>query len=175
LPWTDVQRRRKRAPGEHIGGVCVEPNRAGSSASGRHRRSAAPGLRERACRFGGLAAGSYSIRFVPWSGRRHRHMANPASRGAVVTPSLRLLAVLLVAISAGCSATPAATPPAPRAAEPPQWQAGDRWVYRINGSDKDTRTIEVDSTRLVSGQPYYYVIKASDTDLLNYWTLDLGW
>jgi hypothetical protein len=102
-------------------------------------------------------------------------MADPASRGASITRSLRLLALLLVAVSAGCSAIPAPTPQQPRAAQSPQWRAGDRWVYRINGSDKETRTIEVESTRLVSGQPYYYVLKASDTDLLNYWTLDLGW
>lgn len=104
-------------------------------------------------------------------------MAHPASRVFRIARSLTLLVVLLTALSAGCGTIPAGTSPAQKAgaAAPPQWHAGDRWVYRINGSDKETRTIEVESTRLVSGQPYYYVLKASDTDLLNYWTLDLGW
>jgi len=100
-----------------------------------------------------------------------------ASGASFITRSLTLLVVLLAALSTGCSAIPGATAPPqkPGAAAPPEWHPGDRWVYRINGSDKETRTIEVESTRSVSGQPYYYVIKASDTDLLNYWTLDLGW
>jgi hypothetical protein len=47
-------------------------------------------------------------------------------------------------------------------------------VYRINGAHKDTRTVDVLALREVSGQRYY-VLKMPDTDLLNYWTLELGW
>jgi hypothetical protein len=59
------------------------------------------------------------------------------------------------------------------AALAPEWRPGDRWVYRwASGSETGTRTVEVVETR-DRGATRYYVVK--DSDLLNYWTLDLGW
>jgi len=47
-------------------------------------------------------------------------------------------------------------------------------VYRLNGVDKDTRTVDVLETREVGGSRYY-VLRMADSDLLAYWTQDLGW
>ena len=71
--------------------------------------------------------------------------------------------------------TPVAETQLVRAAAPPEWRPGDRWVYRwTNGTETGTRTIEVIETRNVSGSRYY-VLRMPDEELLNFWTLDLHW
>jgi hypothetical protein len=62
-----------------------------------------------------------------------------------------------------------------RVVAPPQWRPGDRWVYRVvTAVDSSTKTVEVVQTREVNGTPYY-VVRTRDTDVVNYWTQNLGW
>ena len=91
------------------------------------------------------------------------------------------LAALITVAFAGCRLLPT-SPPAPMenvraagpAVSPPEWRPGDRWVYRLNGAAADTRVVDVIEQRQVGGLAYY-VVKTPDSDLVNYWTLELAW
>jgi hypothetical protein len=104
-------------------------------------------------------------------------VARPASRVPVIAQALRLALVLLAVGCVGCSlfgGAPVDSTQSSRAGAPPEWRPGDRWKYRVNGSAIETRTVDVLDTREVGGT-LYYVVRHSDSDILNYWTLDLGW
>ena len=91
---------------------------------------------------------------------------------------LTFLILVLAVASSACGTVPAETPGKPetlRAAIPPEWRPGDRWVYRrADGTTNATRVVEVLETRDVKGARYY-VLNMPDEELLNFWTLDLHW
>ncbi len=58
-------------------------------------------------------------------------------------------------------------------ASPPEWKAGDRWIYEwSSGSESGTKTVEVVETREVNGVRYY-VVRLGDVD--HYYTEKLHW
>ena len=95
----------------------------------------------------------------------------PLGRGQALS---LLVLFLLVAVS-GCAATSAGGSGAEtRRVDRPEWRPGDRWVYRVTGSESGTKTVEVLETREVKGSRYY-ILKTPENELLSYWTVDLGW
>jgi hypothetical protein len=90
----------------------------------------------------------------------------------------RVLALLIV--MGGC-ATPAdgpiaSSPAAPAAlatGSPPEWRAGDRWVYGwTSGTEVGTKTVEVVEVRTVN-QVTYYLVRIGD--LIHFYTPELQW
>jgi len=93
----------------------------------------------------------------------------------------RAVGLLLLVIAAACVScrtmpadAPATTHDVPRFATPPEWRAGDRWVYRVANGAAITRTVDVRDVRDVNGVRYY-VLNNADDELLNFWTFDLRW
>lgn len=83
--------------------------------------------------------------------------------------------VLLLTACAGREISPAAPgkPPLTQVDSPPEWRAGDRWVYDwTSGTNVGTKTVEVLEIKEVN-TIQYYVVKIGD--LNHYYTLDFKW
>ncbi|MGH7424516.1 MAG: hypothetical protein ACREJ1_12685 [Candidatus Methylomirabilales bacterium] len=95
-------------------------------------------------------------------------------------PHAALRAVLLAAIGlsvVACaskgSAPPAPAPSTTRVDSPPEWRAGDRWVYDwTSGTNAGTKTVEVLEIKGVNNIQYY-IVRIGDLD--HYYTLDFKW
>jgi len=83
--------------------------------------------------------------------------------------------VLLLTACAGREISPAAPgkPPLTQVNSPPEWRAGDRWVYDwTSANNTGTKTVEVLEIKEVN-ELRYYVVRIGDID--HYYTLDLKW
>ena len=89
--------------------------------------------------------------------------------------ALTLLILFVLLAVTGCAGTSNGSNPVDaRTGDRPEWRPGDRWIYRVSGSERGTKTVEVLATREVQGAKYY-ILKTPDSELLSYWTVDLGW
>ena len=89
--------------------------------------------------------------------------------------ALSALIAFVLVVLAGCATSPSGNHGVEaRKGDRPEWRPGDRWVYRVNGAERGTKTVEVLATRDVNGSQYY-ILKTPESELLSYWTVDLGW